>query len=85
VLFFFALIRLKFQWLLICGVALSLSSANIVGYYKCSNEQKAKVANLMQSGAVMGMTSIGMNLGGRMMGMFGDQAGQHQPVPQEPV
>ncbi|GMH73942.1 hypothetical protein TL16_g06326 [Triparma laevis f. inornata] len=47
---FLLLIRLKFQWLPINLVSLSLSGANIYGYYKCSKEQKGKLDNLMRRG-----------------------------------
>jgi Na+-driven multidrug efflux pump len=37
--------------LVIVFVALVLSGANIVGYYKCSNDQKKKVQNVVQGAA----------------------------------
>ena len=58
VFFFFGLIQLKIKWLLICACAISLSSANIIGYYKCSSDQKAKLNELMKSGANMGVSSL---------------------------
>jgi hypothetical protein len=37
-----AFVRLNFDWLIICCVALALSSANVVGYTKCSSDAKQK-------------------------------------------
>lgn len=49
-----ALISFQFKWLLIVGIALALSSANVYGYYKCSGEQKARFQQMMQAGAQQG-------------------------------
>ncbi|GMH79187.1 hypothetical protein TrST_g6980 [Triparma strigata] len=48
-------VRLKFQWLPICLVSLSLSGANIYGYYKCSKEQKGKLDYLVKQGMEEGL------------------------------
>ncbi|TFJ88077.1 hypothetical protein NSK_000431 [Nannochloropsis salina CCMP1776] len=51
VFFLVALLKFSVQWLVIVFVALVLSGANIVGYYKCSNDQKKKVQNVVQGAA----------------------------------
>jgi hypothetical protein len=48
------LLRLKIEYLPIVAAALMLSSANIMGYIKCSNSAQAKVRNLMESGIKSG-------------------------------
>jgi hypothetical protein len=45
-----AIVRFNFDWLIICCVAIGLSSANVVGYTKCSSDAKNKAA-LAQVGA----------------------------------
>ncbi len=37
-----ALVRLNFDWMIVCAVAIALSVANVVGYTKCSSDAKAK-------------------------------------------
>lgn len=49
--FLIALLKFSVSWLVIVMVALVLSFANIVGYYKCSNDQKKKVRNVMEGAA----------------------------------
>ena len=51
---------LKFEvnWLIIVLMALGLSSANVYGYYKCSNDQKAKFQQMMQQGAQQGAMAM---------------------------
>jgi hypothetical protein len=51
---------LKFElgWLIIVFMGLALSSANVYGYYKCSNDQKAKFHQMMQQGAQQGAMAM---------------------------
>jgi hypothetical protein len=51
---------LKFNlgWLIIVIMAISLSSANVYGYYKCSSDQKAKFQQMMQEGAQAGTMAM---------------------------
>lgn len=51
---------LKFQlsWLMIVVIALSLSVANVYGYYKCSKDQKAKFQRMIQRGAEQGAMAM---------------------------
>ena len=48
------LLRLKIEYLPIVIAALMLSSANIMGYIKCSNSAQTKVRNLMENGIKQG-------------------------------
>jgi Eukaryotic protein of unknown function (DUF846) len=57
-LFVFGLLHLALDWLLICVIALSLSSANVYGYYKCSKEQAAQFQQMMQSSAQHGAMAM---------------------------
>ena len=38
-------IGLKWMWAIVCLISLILSGSNMVGYYKCSGEQKKKFSN----------------------------------------
>jgi hypothetical protein len=57
-LFIFGLLHFALDWLLICVIALSLSMANVYGYYKCSKEQAAQFQQLMQSSAQHGAMAM---------------------------
>lgn len=50
-LFFFGVIKFEWNWLIIDAVALTLSGANVYGYYRCSSEQKVKLKALLQQGS----------------------------------
>ena len=58
VLFVWGAMSLKFNWLLICVIALALSMANVYGYYKCSTEQAAQFQQMMQAGAQQGAMAM---------------------------
>ena len=57
-----ALIRFKFDWLLVCVVALVLSTSNLVGYTKCSKDAKTNMQQRMRSVVTQG--AIKMLTGG---------------------
>jgi hypothetical protein len=57
-LLLFAVFSFKFNWLMICGIALSLSGANVYGYYRCSSDQKVKFQRMMQDGAQRGAMAV---------------------------
>jgi Eukaryotic protein of unknown function (DUF846) len=42
-LFIIGILKFNIQWLIIVAVAITLSTANIVGYHKCSKDSKSKV------------------------------------------
>lgn len=42
-----ALFSLNFKWLLVVLSALSLSSANLIGYYKCDKDAKSKIQSFI--------------------------------------
>lgn len=44
-----ALTGLRFQWLLIVAVALVLSGANVIGYWKCSKDAGQKIRSFVTS------------------------------------
>mmetsp|Transcript_4836 Transcript_4836/g.7364 ORF Transcript_4836/g.7364 Transcript_4836/m.7364 type:complete len:241 (+) Transcript_4836:33-755(+) len=48
------ILRLKIEYLPIVIAALMLSSANIMGYIKCSNSAQAKVRNIVENGFKQG-------------------------------
>ncbi|GMH63301.1 hypothetical protein TrLO_g6123 [Triparma laevis f. longispina] len=85
---FLLLIRLKFQWLPINLVSLSLSGANIYGYYKCSKEQKGKLDNLMRRGMETGIRGA-MGSGafrGAVWDMFSQgDAAKYEQVPGQSI
>ena len=58
--FFFVMgvLSLKIGWVLVVGVALALSLANVYGYYKCSTDQKARFQQMMQQGAQQGAMAM---------------------------
>eukprot|EP01069_Polyplicarium_translucidae_P002371 Polyplicarium_translucidae@DN2011_c0_g1_i1.p1 len=51
VLFIVYLLRFEIQWMLLVTVAMSLSLANLVGYWKCSKDSKRKMQEWAQSTA----------------------------------
>ena len=66
-----AFIRFKLKWLLLCAMAVALSSANVYGYYRCSSEQKAKFEQMVQSGARQGAMSMMPSMLGILTGNTG--------------
>lgn len=51
---FTGLMKLNFGWLITVSFAISLSCANVYGYWQCSKDQKAKFSQMMQQGAEYG-------------------------------
>lgn len=47
-----AVLKLNVEWLLVCVVAVSLSAANIIGYWKCQKDASAQVQGMIASGAL---------------------------------
>jgi Eukaryotic protein of unknown function (DUF846) len=58
VLFIVGLLNLKLNWLMIVIMALTLSCANVYGYYKCSSEQKTRTQQMMQQYAQQGAIAV---------------------------
>jgi hypothetical protein len=52
------ILKLSVSWLLIVIMALTLSCANVYGYYKCSTDQKARFQQMMQQGAQQGAMAM---------------------------
>jgi hypothetical protein len=69
-----AFIRFKLQWLLLCGMALALSGANVYGYYRCSSDQKDKFERMVQQGAQRGAMSMVPSVLGMLAGNSGSTA-----------
>jgi Eukaryotic protein of unknown function (DUF846) len=68
-LFLFGLLRLQIGWLLVVVMALSLSLANVYGYYKCSSDQKAKFQQMTVQYAEQGvMTAVRSSLFSMLIG-----------------
>jgi hypothetical protein len=57
-LFVIGLLKFEVGWLITVAMAISLSVANVYGYYKCSSDQKAKFRQMMQRGAEAGAMSM---------------------------
>eukprot|EP00158_Paraphelidium_tribonemae_P001625 Partr_v1_DN24630_c0_g1_i1_m59746 putative Family with sequence similarity 18, member len=51
----FAVIRLKFLWSVIVIVAITLNSANVVGYTKCDRDAKSRFKGFVSQGLMNGM------------------------------
>mmetsp|Transcript_21881 Transcript_21881/g.36134 ORF Transcript_21881/g.36134 Transcript_21881/m.36134 type:complete len:241 (-) Transcript_21881:151-873(-) len=83
-LFLLGLLKLQVGWLLVVSMALSLSLANVYGYYKCSSDQKAKFQQMTQEYAQRGvMTAMRGNLFGMLIGGSGNSGGGGQPAQQQ--
>jgi hypothetical protein len=54
-----AVLKFSIQWLVIVMVALVLNSANIVGYYKCSKDQKKRLQSVLQDTAFKTALGVG--------------------------
>jgi hypothetical protein len=71
-----AILWLQFQCFVTLATALVLSGSNVYGYYKCSADQRQKVAEWMDQGVQMGMSAAIRNgMLGRLGGMFGGGGG----------
>ncbi|CAB9530650.1 membrane protein TVP23 [Seminavis robusta] len=57
-LFIIGLLKFELGWLILVVMALGLNCANVYGYYKCSNDQKAKFQQMMQQGAQQGALAM---------------------------
>jgi len=55
---FTALLGLHFQWLLIVIVAMVLSCANVVGFWKCQKDSKQKIQSFLQAKVIQSATGI---------------------------
>lgn len=55
---FLGIIKLNLGWLITACMALSLSGANLYGYYKCSTDQKAKFQAMVARGTEYGVSTM---------------------------
>eukprot|EP00163_Fabomonas_tropica_P018996 TRINITY_DN3342_c0_g1_i1.p1 TRINITY_DN3342_c0_g1~~TRINITY_DN3342_c0_g1_i1.p1 ORF type:complete len:215 (+),score=25.50 TRINITY_DN3342_c0_g1_i1:410-1054(+) len=56
--FLTALLSLRFGWMLIVVVALSLNSANVVGYWKCQKDARSKLRSMLAQGIASGLSRV---------------------------
>lgn len=56
-MFFFAFIKLNFDWIPLTAVALSLQSSNIYGYWQCSKDAKRRLQGAVQGAVTQGALS----------------------------
>jgi Eukaryotic protein of unknown function (DUF846) len=56
--FLLGVLKWSIQWLLIDILALSMSLANVYGYYRCSKEQASQFQQFMQAGAQQGAAAM---------------------------
>jgi hypothetical protein len=76
-LLFIGILKFNLGWLIIVAMALTLSGANVYGYYKCSSDQKAQFEQMMQQGAQAGaMSMLRGNVWGYLAGTGTQQQGQ---------
>jgi len=83
--FMSAILWLRFNCFVTLATALVLSFSNVYGYYLCSADQRAKLNDMFNAGAEMGMRAMIRNgVFGRLGGIFsgGNNAQQQQPAPQ---
>ena len=79
--FISAILWLRFNCFVTLAIALVLSFSNVYGYYKCSADQRAKLNDMFNAGAEMGMRAmIRNNVFGRLGGMF---SGGNSPSQQQ--
>jgi hypothetical protein len=52
-----AALSLKFSWLLIVGIAMSLNCSNLVGYFKCRKDAAKQLQGMVAQGALTALTS----------------------------
>jgi hypothetical protein len=84
-LFVIGVLKFNLGWLIIVVMALALSFANVYGYYKCSNDQKAKFQQMMAQGAQAGaMTMIRSNMLGWLTGTTSSSSPTQQQQQQPP-
>lgn len=69
-----AFIRLSLDWFLIDAVAVGLTGANLIGFYRCSAAAKERLASMAAQGAARGLSMLPSAfpaLGGRMLTAIG--------------
>lgn len=69
-----AFIRLSLDWFLIDAVAVGLTGANLIGFYRCSAAAKERLTSMAAQGAARGLSMLPSAfpaLGGRMLTAIG--------------
>jgi hypothetical protein len=54
------IIGIKLMWALVCLISLVLTGSNMIGYYKCSGEQKKKVSSYIVNKGTEHLTNFFM-------------------------
>ena len=81
--FFIGLLKWHFGWLITVCFAIASSSANVYGYWHCSNDQKAKFQQMVATGTNYGANvAIKNNVFGKMAG-FATRIGGMASTPQQ--
>lgn len=84
--FITGLLKWNFGWLITVAFAIALSSANVYGYWQCSNDQKAKFQQMVARGAEYGAgAAIRHNVFGKVAGWASRFGSTGQNQPQGPV
>ena len=52
---FFNIFSLSSTWVMVCFISLILSASNMIGYFKCSGEQKKNLTDFIVSKGMAGM------------------------------
>ena len=55
---FFNIISLEWIWALVCFVSMSLGASNMIGYFKCSGEQKNKMTEFFSEKGAQGLDYV---------------------------
>lgn len=66
-------LRFKFEWLLLILTALSLSTANIVGYVRCKQDARSKIAAGLQG--LVARTGMNASMGRALQSAAGSAFG----------
>ena len=68
------LIGLSLMWFLVCLISFVLTFSNTIGYYKCSGEQKKKLANFLADKGQKGISTF-LKFGANVMADNGQKNG----------
>ena len=62
------------MWFLVCLISFVLTFSNTIGYYKCSGEQKKKLANFLADKGQKGISTF-LKFGANAMADNGQKTG----------
>jgi hypothetical protein len=61
IILFLDIISFKWMWAIAAIIAMTLTGSNMIGYYKCSNEQKKKISSFIFEKGAAGFTNLFMS------------------------